>query len=407
MGIPKITASDRRNLRGPVTTNDNDMEPVVPYPESVAGLVGPQGKILPNKLTPVNVLKLQRTIGNQAVNRLLAERRNSVSAATQSPVQRQTIATTPPIIQRGIVKADGTTLYKQVPNSFNKTILKPAVKARLKRMIMNDERTLGGGHYTLFQAIQKASKTPHYVTGRAGRRLNSLKELRKFIKHKDHILHSTGGIKKKRTNNTSVLKDKFNRVGGAYEPFLKRLEIMESDFSSIPHGIAAKSVYKHFTNILVNVTTQNILTMKGFNKLVAESVSGNPNAGASIKGSMFEQWSLNKVLNLPQNRERFLKTKSNKLEANRNSDGYDATTQTLWDMKHYEHKMAVATNKNQAADYDKIIQQKIKSTNGNNATNVNYLFPTEDAAKLNEWLNTIYGFGVYYVDKTTNLVKYK
>ena len=76
----------------------------------------------------------------------------------------------------------------------------------------------------------------------------------------------------------------------------------------------------------------------------------------------------------------------------RSSDGFDASSGTLWDMKHYTEKMAASTNNNQAADYDEILKGGYRSTSGKTITAVNYLFPSLDAAKANKWLATVYGF---------------
>jgi hypothetical protein len=65
-------------------------------------------------------------------------------------------------------------------------------------------------------------------------------------------------------------------------------------------------------------------------------------------------------------------------------------------MKHY---FDTDVPKDQAEDYSEIVTNGYTSTSGDQVSAVNYLFPSIDGAKKNEWLNTTYGFGIYYADK--------
>ena len=86
------------------------------------------------------------------------------------------------------------------------------------------------------------------------------------------------------------------------------------------------------------------------------------------------------------------------MQAERTSDGYDSNTQTLWDMKHQFSNVP----KDQAEDYSEILVKGYTAKDGlSKVKTVNYLFPSKEAAEQNKWLNTNYGFGVFYGEKTS------
>lgn len=124
--------------------------------------------------------------------------------------------------------------------------------------------------------------------------------------------------------------------------------------------------------------------------------------GAALKGPMFEKWSLDNVL--ATKRQRITFEKQGSMNKRRQSDGYDASTKTLWDMKHYDGTLV--QDKKQAADYFEIINNGYKSIENLTATSANYLFPSVEGAQKNEWLSTIYGFSIYYVGKGNVLTQH-
>jgi hypothetical protein len=116
--------------------------------------------------------------------------------------------------------------------------------------------------------------------------------------------------------------------------------------------------------------------------------------GSALKGSMFEGFC---KLYLPElggknfARVTFKEGKWLKLEkSQRTADNFVEATGEIWEIKHTIGKVPA----DQARDYQAIVNQVTPS--GVKVSRVNYLFPTEEAAKANAHLKDV-GFGVHYV----------
>ena len=121
-----------------------------------------------------------------------------------------------------------------------------------------------------------------------------------------------------------------------------------------------------------------------------------------MKGSMFEQWI---ALHVPELSSRTFLRITFDLKAllkrkfppfRRPVDKWVPDKGEIWEVKHQLSKVP----DDQAKDFFELIAKT--APDGKTVRTVNYVFPTKDAAKLNEHLAKTYGFAVYYIDDATN-----
>ncbi len=172
------------------------------------------------------------------------------------------------------------------------------------------------------------------------------------------------------------------------------------DFLSDVERKNPATVYRTFTRYLTNVVPVKVRgDLKLFNEIVEAMVEVSPRQGAALKGPMFEQFA---KLNIPRlGGKQFSRVafdaKKYKLAATRTADAFVEATGELWDMKHSMSKVPA----DQAADYAKILAASAETK----VTSINYVFPTEAAAKASEYLKSTYKFNVYFIEAGTNALK--
>lgn len=303
----------------------------------------------------------------------------------RSPIKMQWQSGIAPI-QRGIKKAEGQGKYTRAPKGFGAESFSKAIKQELQNIIDNDEKTVTGKDFTLRQALAEARRrieaSGRFVTGRVGKRLRDTNDVVTYLK--------------KRGADTTTTEDKFTRMDPIYNAALSTVEVVEDDFKNMPISASPDVAHQHFVSTFNEVVPTLTRTVSAFNELAEAQVNQGGSLASSLKGAQFEHWARQNVLTHANKRIKI--NKQGKMTSSRTSDAYDATTRTLWDMKHY---FGSDVPQDQAEDYQKIVSNAYKSTGGDVVIQVNYLFPTIDGAKQNKWLNSTYGFGVYYIDKNT------
>lgn len=294
-------------------------------------------------------------------------------------------------IQRGIRKPGGKgETYSNAPGSYSGKGLSKALQRELQKIIDDNEKNAKGDDFTLPQAIalakQRIRASGRFETGRAGKRLRDTDDVLDYLK--------------RRKADTTTTEDKFTRMGPIYDAALQTVEVMEEDFKNMPISPNPATAHQHFVSTFNEVVPTLTRTVSAFNEVAEAQVKQGGSLASPMKGSQFENWARQNVLTHAN--KRITVKKKGKMIQDRTSDAYDAAKHTLWDIKHY-----IDTNvpKDQAEDYSEIVANGYKSTGGDVVRQVNYLFPTIDGAKQNDWLKFTYGFGVYYVDKG-NLKKF-
>lgn len=307
-----------------------------------------------------------------------------------SPIKMQRQSGIAPI-QRGIrIPGGGGKTYSRAPTSYLKKGLSKSLQQELQKIIDDDEKNVGGGDFTLPQAIAEAKQriqaSGRFVTGRAGKRLRDTDDVVDYLK--------------RRKADTTTTEAKFANMSHIYNAALQTVEVMEEDFKAMPISASPDVAHQNFVSTFNEVVPTLTRTVSAFNEVAVAQVNVGGGLASSLKGSQFEHWARQNVLTHAN--KRITVKKKGKMTQDRTSDAYDAAKQTLWDIKHY---LDTNVPKDQAEDYYEIVSKGYKSTGGDVVSQVNYLFPTIDGAKQNDWLSTSYGFGVYYVDKNT-LKKY-
>lgn len=350
--------------------------------------------------TPVQLQETRRSPGLTLVDNrptVIKQRKMQTAAANSARLgaaQLMAPATAP--VQRAIKKQGGEGIYLMAPNSYRKAdaTSESLVKYRsiLQDMIDHNEKNNQGKDYSLFHAMGVAKRrfkaAGRYVTGRVGTPIKTTDDMVAYLKG--------------RGADTTTVEDKFTRIGPVVGAVLTHVEIMQEDFDMINVLGSADQVHRNMISTLTSAAPALIRTGSAFDEMAAIMVSKGKSLASSLKGAMFEKWALGNVLTTANNRISF--DQQGKMTNSRTSDGYDKSTGTLWDMKHYfDHNVPA----DQAADYDRIVRKGYKSTKGGyQVSSVSYLFPTIEGAKQNEWLANQYGFSIYYID-TDKMMRYR
>lgn len=206
---------------------------------------------------------------------------------------------------------------------------------------------------------------------------------------------------------------KLRKKNSALLTAIKEAKLTDKDFAKLadfltPGDSNPAQAYRTFSRYLTSVVPAKTGKDIGeLNRILALMIKAEPRRGAALKGAMFEQWV---ALHVPQlasktfGRIKFDLKKllgKTKKPFSRTVDKWVPKKGEIWDMKHQLSKIPT----DQATDYMNLLG-KI-APDGNTVKTINYLFPSEDAAKLNAFLKAApYKFNVYYIDKVTNkLVK--
>jgi hypothetical protein len=239
-------------------------------------------------------------------------------------------------------------------------------------------------------SIEKYFKTLASATAKGAKKLSSIDDI-------------VGALPK--GINMKMIKKKL-KSRPALKALIEKAELTDVDMAKMADFITAGDkanealAYRTFVRYLTSVVpvkTQGNLTK--FNEIAEAIVKANARQGAALKGSMFELFA---KLNVPElggkefAKVTFQRSKELKLtKATRTVDNFVEDTGAVWDMKHSLSPVPV----DQANDYARLIGAVTPS--GKEVTSVNYLFPSEKAAKVNIALKGRPGFNVWYIDAAT------
>jgi hypothetical protein len=373
----------------------------------------------PHSLSPAKILQLQRTIGNQAVMRLIGRAKAGSTQAPEKIIPQQASfgkgpanqaipASSPqnpraqgvPLIQRFILKPG--VRKATVANTYQKFPAGQLKKGGLTSPMLDLARPYhtNQAKYFLFSQVIKEVKLSYIKTNKNVRvRLpNTGKRLNHF---NDVISHYN-----KKGYDTTSLNDKFvtNNHGLAFNALLTQVPFTSHDAKNIQNvGVLYKKLthYINKTHVPHMVRTSSYLT-ETIDAMVKADTSGGSGYTSSNKGSMFESWC---AKNIFATTGKVTIKKRGKMQQDRQSDGYDSATQTLFDAKQYSGKMATSTNNNQYDDYRRIISKGYTGTNKEVVSKVCYIFPNAQVAGLNTHLKTK-NISVAYPDKTSTGLDY-
>ena len=211
---------------------------------------------------------------------------------------------------------------------------------------------------------------------------------------------------------TAKIYRKLRKADSALMKVIKEAKLTDADFKKLADFLtpgdleSPAQAYRTFTRYLTSVVPAKTgPDIKAFNEILEKMIAAEKGRGAALKGPMFEQWAALHVAELSSRKfsritfdvKKLLKKTTPPFK--RQVDTWVPGKGEIWDMKHRFGKV----DPSQAADYNALIGKV--APDGETVRSVNYLFPTEDAAKLNRHLKTTYGFGVYYIDDATNTMK--
>jgi len=210
---------------------------------------------------------------------------------------------------------------------------------------------------------------------------------------------------------TAKISRKLRKKDSALMAAIREADITDADFDQLVHlnfitpgdlanpAQAYQTFVRYLTGVVPAKTGKDISKL---NKIAAAIVKAEPRRGAAMKGSMFEQWV---ALHVPELASRTFTRITFDLKAllkrvfppySRPVDKWVPDKGEIWEIKHHLSKVP----EDQAKDFSALILKT--APDGNVVKSVNYIFPTKEAAKLNEHLAKTYGFAVYYIDDATN-----
>jgi hypothetical protein len=175
-----------------------------------------------------------------------------------------------------------------------------------------------------------------------------------------------------------------------------------ADFLSDADKASPAAAYRTFVRYVTNVVPAKVGgNLDEFNRIAAAMIKADPRQGAALKGPMFEMFA---KLNVPDlggkafQKVKFTSSGGKKLTKPRTADNFVPDKGELWDIKHSMSAVPV----DQAADYALIVGMKTPA--GDVVKSINYLFPTEAAAKASGYLKSTYGFRVFYIGAKNALI---
>lgn len=232
--------------------------------------------------------------------------------------------------------------------------------------------------YTWSAAVKEATRRIKHTGRKVTGRTNRLNDHTDLISYAGSFGVAVPKVTTYITKHSSV-----------FDAALTQVEFAQGDFSFGP-SMTDNQMKTVVTDTMMAMPATLTRTMSAFNELADAQVLAHSVVGSAWKGNQFEQWVDANVFPTLKFRAKF---KNSALAQDRTCDGYDHATHTLWDYKHYSGNVP----SDQADDYDTILKNGIASTTGETPTKVCYLFSDKNAAKTNKWLNTTYGFEVWYV----------
>lgn len=178
---------------------------------------------------------------------------------------------------------------------------------------------------------------------------------------------------------------------------IEKARLTDADFEKLAEFLTgadasnANTAYETFSKYLIRVVPAKLgPDIKGFNDLVAEILKADVKQGAALKGHMFEAFIR---LHVPEFAGKTFQRVSFRAADGtlRTADRFFAGAGELWEVK---HQILEQVPIDQARAYLAAIGSK--TTAGAEIKSVHYLFPTEDAAKLNAKIKDL-GVQVWYI----------
>lgn len=185
---------------------------------------------------------------------------------------------------------------------------------------------------------------------------------------------------------------------------IKKANLTDKDFGKLADFLTAadkrnpKTAYQTFTRYLTQIVPAKTgPDIDSFNKIVASMVAADARQGAALKGPMFEAFAR---IHLTEFAGKSFERATFKLsDGVRTADRFVPDLGEVWEIK---HQLLDKVPADQAADYLKLIGSKTAS--GAEVKSINYLFPTEAAARLNDGLRAL-RINVYFVKPPGVLTK--
>lgn len=243
------------------------------------------------------------------------------------------------------------------------------------------------------QAIEEALK----LVGKVGNKLTDPDAVLKALKNLPEKL------------NLQKIATKLRKKSSALMTAIKEAGLTDADFAKLadfltPGDLASPAqAYQTFIRYLTAaVPAKTGKDLKKLNQILESIVKSETRRGSAMKGAMFEQWV---ALHVPELSSKLFKRVTFDLRAllkkvlppySRTVDKWVANAGEIWDMKHQFSKVPV----DQIADYAALVGKV--APDGKLVKSINYLFPTEAAAKLNRHIADTYKMGVWFIDEATN-----
>lgn len=178
---------------------------------------------------------------------------------------------------------------------------------------------------------------------------------------------------------------------------IKKAELTDKDFGKLADFLTGadktnpQTAYQTFTRYLTQVVPSKTgPDIDTFNKIVEAMVTVDARQGAALKGPMFEAFVR---LHIPEFAGKAFERATFKLAGGgtRTADRFFAELGEIWEIK---HQLTDKVPASQLADYLALIGQKTAS--GAEVKSINYIFATEEAAKLNAHLKPL-GARVFFL----------
>jgi hypothetical protein len=179
---------------------------------------------------------------------------------------------------------------------------------------------------------------------------------------------------------------------------IRKADLTDMDFVKLADFLTGadksnpKAAYQTFTRYLTMVVPSKTgPDIDTFNKIVEAVVKADPRQGAALKGPMFEAFARTHIKEFAGKaftRETFSLPGGNR----RTADRFFPEKGELWEIK---HQLMEKVPQSQADDYLSLLGAKGTGT-GAEVESLHYLFPTEEAAKLNQALK-IRGINIWYL----------
>jgi hypothetical protein len=202
--------------------------------------------------------------------------------------------------------------------------------------------------------------------------------------------------------NVSKIRPYLN-TKGALMKAIQKAELTDADFAKLADFLTGAdklnsvTAYETFTKYLTRVVPAKIgPDIKAFNEVLAEIIAADARQGAALKGHMFEAFAR---MHVPEFAGKTFERVSFRAADGtwKQADRFFAETGELWEVK---HQLLEQVPLDQAEAYIAAVGSKTSA--GPTIKSVHYLFPTEDAAKLNTRIKNL-GVQIWYIDPPATL----